>query len=208
MKDSEWAREIRECAEPHEKREHPAFIPWVHPDGREELRALGLAQLALPDEDGALDRCLGELQEDYYAAAGGRAEAMDMTPTQVPQERRRMLATLITEVVSTAPEEEDQVEVLQSLATALLQGSRGGGSTSGIVSEEAPTLHYLYYTLTLMRAVETEKAGGVPSQGVQQLRDSQVPMAGRAKEAVHHQTARAVRRAYQGLMATVRNANG
>ena len=71
-----------------------------------------------------------------------------------------MLDNLISEVVVIAPEEEeeDQVEILRSLTQALLQDIRRAGGTSEILKEEAATIiHYLYYTLTWMKGMMTER---------------------------------------------------
>ena len=90
------------------------------------------------------------------------------------------------------------MEVLRSVAAALLQDVRGTGGQSEVIAEKAATIHYLFYTLTLMRCVMTEKERclhqarvldhllaaiwnkGVPSQIVQEARDSQEPMVRRA----------------------------
>ena len=69
-----------------------------------------------------------------------------------------MLASLIGEVVAVAPEEEeDQVEVHSSIGNALLQDMRGMESTPEELMEEAPTVHYLYYTLVLLKGVLPER---------------------------------------------------
>ena len=60
--------------------------------------------------------------------------------------------------MAVAPEEEeDQVEVLRSIGNALLQDMRGIGSTPEVLMEDAPAMHYLYYTLALMKGVLTER---------------------------------------------------
>ena len=100
MKEAEWARELRECGGVQERQEHPAYIPWVHKGGRDELRSMGLAQLA---------RVL-----DHFLAAIWKR--------------------------------------------------------------------------------------GVPSQIVQEMRDTQEPMVRRAKEAVRHQSQRAINRAFRILL--------
>ena len=91
---------------------------------------------------------------------GSEADAikvMAMTAGQVMQELRGVLANLIGEVVAVAPEEDDQVEVLRSIGNALLQNMRGAGSTPEILREKAHTVHYLCYTLVLMKGVLTER---------------------------------------------------
>ena len=68
------------------------------------------------------------IEKAYGATAEECLKAMSITAAQVVQERRRMLANLISEVVTTAPEEEeDPVEVFRSLSQALQQGMRGAG---------------------------------------------------------------------------------
>ena len=57
-------------------------------------------------------------------------------------------------LLSVPEEEEDQAEILRSIAAALLQEVRGGGQ-SLVIEEEGATLHYLYHTLTLMRYAST-----------------------------------------------------
>ena len=129
------------------------------------------------------------------------------------------MASLIGEVEVTAPEEEDdQVEVLRSITAAQLQDARGTEEHSEVIAEEAATIHYLFYTLTLMKCVLTEKERclhqarvldhlsaamwkrGVPSQIVQEMRDTQEPMVRRAKETVRHQSQRAINRAFRILL--------
>ena len=99
MKEAQWAKEMRECAGTQEQRSHPAFISWIHREGREELRAMGLAQLAMPDEDEALQQGAARCLEEFQATAEECMDAMNVTAEQVMQERRRMLAGLISEVV-------------------------------------------------------------------------------------------------------------
>ena len=128
---------MRECAGVRERQEHPAYIPWVYRGGRDELRSMGLAHLAIPDKGGSLERGWNQLQDSYCTAAEELQEAMDLTAMQVLQERRRMMASLIDEVVVTALEEEvDHVEVLRSIAAALIQDARGTGGPSEVIADE------------------------------------------------------------------------
>ena len=79
------------------------------------------AQLALPDEGGSLERGWTQLLDCYCTTAEELQEVMDLTAMQVLQERKKMLASLIGEVVvTTLEEEEGLVEVLLSIAAAQL----------------------------------------------------------------------------------------
>ena len=63
--------------------EYHAYIPWVHREGREEMRVMGLAYLAMPDEEGAMERCQEVRQEAQVSVAEECQEALAMTANQV-----------------------------------------------------------------------------------------------------------------------------
>ena len=119
---------------------------------------MGLAHLAMPEEGSALEWCQevrqvvnGSVAEECQATAG-------ITANHVMQERRGMLASRIGEAVAVETEEkENQMEVLRSTGNAFLNNMRGTASASEILHEEAPTVHYLYYSLVLMECVLTER---------------------------------------------------
>jgi hypothetical protein len=216
-----WAEAMRAMALDEERQEYPALLPWIHEGGRDELRLAGLAQLALPDDEDALSVGLQQMMDEYQATSEELVDAMSTSSMEVLQERRSSLASLIAEVIQSAPDEElDQVEVLQSLAAELLQDNSGTGRQSRLIVEEASTIHYLYHTMTLMRQVNVarDKAlhqaeildqvrnviwqRGVPSQMVQQLRERESPEVKRAKEAVRYKTRQVIAEAYRTLKAT------
>ena len=91
----EWAREIREGVESHEKQEYPAYIPWVHREGRDELRLLGLAPLALSDEDDALEEVMAHFQREYWEVVEECHQAKSQTAQMVLHYRRKSLAQLV-----------------------------------------------------------------------------------------------------------------
>jgi hypothetical protein len=218
-----WAEAMRAMASIEERQEYPALLPWIHEGGRDELRLAGLAQLALPDDDDDALSVVGlqQLMDDYQAVSEELVDAMSTSAMEVLQERRNSLASLIMEVVQSAPDEElDQVEVLQSIAAELLQDNPGTGRQSRLIVEEASTIHYLYHTMTLMRQVKVARdralhqaevldqvrnviwQRGVPSQMVQQLRERENPEVKRAKEAVRFKTRQVIAEAYRTLKAT------
>ena len=98
-------------------------IPRICREGRDALRVLGLAQLALPNEG-----LLSQYLQDYWEVVKECQEAMNQTAHQVLLELLKVLAHLIWEIGETAPEEEgDQVAFLRNIASALRQDARRPG---------------------------------------------------------------------------------
>jgi hypothetical protein len=96
---------------------------------------------------------LAAVMEEYQSIAEECIDAIGITPTQVLEERKGALVGLIREVVAMASEEDmDQVEALRNLEEALSQNAPGRTRQTGILAEEASTIHYLYYTLTMMKS--------------------------------------------------------
>jgi hypothetical protein len=128
-------------------------IPWVHEGGREELHKYGLPYLAQLEDGDAMACSLAAVMEEYQSIAEECIDAIGITPTQVLEERKGALVGLIREVVAMASEEDmDQVEALRNLEEALSQNAPGRTRQTGILAEEASTIHYLYYTLTMMKS--------------------------------------------------------
>ena len=215
MAEPAWAEEMRSHADPEERMMYPAFIPWVHEGGREELRQCGLPFLTQLEEGGAMATGMKELMEEHEAMVEECQDAMSVTAAQVLKERRQSLAELIREAVACASEEDqDQVEVLKNLEEALGQDTSGRGRQAGIIAEEAATIHYLYHTLTMMKCfryvrdrciqqaqvvdmvLSTIWQKGVPSQVVQQLKAQETSSVKRTKEVIRYRTKRTQGRAY------------
>ena len=101
---------------------------------------------------------MAHFQREYWEVVGECHQAMSQTAQMVLHDKRKSLAQLIWEIVETALEEEgDQVTVLRSIASALRQEARRPGGPLGVLKEESATLHYLYYTLTLMKCARAER---------------------------------------------------
>ena len=83
----------------------------------------------MPDEGGTLERCQELRPEAYRSVVEEFQEVIGITA--------------------------NQVEVLRSIDNVLLQGMWGTGSNLEILL--APTVHYLLYTLVLMKCVLTER---------------------------------------------------
>jgi hypothetical protein len=93
-----WAEAMRATASEEER-----LLPWIHEGGCDELRMAGLAQL--PDDDDALSVGLQQLMDEYQATSEELVDAMSTSAMEVLQERRSGLASLITEVIQSAPDE-------------------------------------------------------------------------------------------------------
>jgi hypothetical protein len=164
---------------------------------------------------------LEDMWAEYQSMIEECHDAMSVTPVQVLTERSETLISLIREVSASAAEEDmDQVEVLRDLEEALAQGQTGRGRQIGVIGEESSTIHYLYYTLTMMkcfryvrdRCIQQAQVldlvlgsvwqKGIPSQVVQQLKEQETPMVKRSKEAVRFKTRKVVAQAYDTVLAT------
>jgi hypothetical protein len=207
-----WAEQMRAYAEPEERTTFPSYIPWVHEGGREELHKYGLSYLAQLEDGDTMAGGLAMTMEEYQSIAEECLDAMGVTPTQVLEERKGSLVSLIREVAAMASEEDmDQVEALKHLEDALAQDAPGRTRQIGIIAEEAPTIHYLYYTLTMMKSFRyvrdrclqqaqlvdmvlgTIWQKGLPSQVIQQLKDQESPVVRRSKEAIRFKTKTIIR---------------